>query len=103
MSSVPRLRKSLRFHTTAHNHESNEYSGALGVSVTLTGPMRITIVCPLKASEFEPFDVSLFEVGKTYEVGPKLGALLIVSGCAEPEMRREDRADDTSQEPRRDR
>ena len=61
-------------------------TAALDAFVTLTGPMRVHIVRPINAAAFEPFDVSHFETGKTYTVGPKLGALLIVSGYAEPEM-----------------
>jgi hypothetical protein len=40
----------------------------------------------------EPFDISRFEVGKVYEVGPRLAEVLIVAGYAEPEMRVKDRA-----------
>jgi hypothetical protein len=95
-TAAPPLRKPHHFHTTARNHDSNHYVGALDVSTALTGPIRVKIVCALKSSEFEPFDVSKFEVGNTYEVGPKLGALLIVSGCAEPEKRSMDGAAVTS-------
>jgi len=97
------LRQPQRFHTTAQNHESNNYTEALDVFVALTGPMRVKIVRRLKPSEFEPFDVSHFEVGRIYNVGPKLGALLVVAGYAEPEMRAVDRADDPGHTPDRTR
>jgi hypothetical protein len=42
--------------------------------------------------DLEQFDVSSFEVGRVYDVGHRLGELLIVCGYAEPEMRQRDRA-----------
>jgi hypothetical protein len=65
--------------------------------------MRVKIVRSLRQVEFEPFDVARFEVGKAYDVGPKLGALLVVAGYAEPEMRTVDRAADTGHKPDRTR
>ena len=56
--------------------------------------MRVRIVKKPVAADLEGFDVSFFEVGLVYEVGPTLGTLLIVAGYAEPEMRRSDRTSD---------
>jgi hypothetical protein len=50
-------------------------------------------------NELEPYDVSRFEVGKVYEVGPRLAEVLIVAGFAEPESRTKDRA--ASKRPKR--
>jgi hypothetical protein len=47
--------------------------------------VRIRIIRTPQASEFIPFDVSRFQVGNVYEVGPRLAELLIVCGCAKPE------------------
>ncbi len=46
---------------------------------------RIRILKPPQASDFIPFDVTRFQVGRVYEVGPRLAELLIVCGCAETE------------------
>jgi hypothetical protein len=37
--------------------------------------------------DLEGFDVSHFQVGEVYDLGPRLAELLIVCGYAEPEMR----------------
>jgi NADH:ubiquinone oxidoreductase subunit B-like Fe-S oxidoreductase len=50
--------------------------------------------------DLEGFDVSRFEVGEVYEVGPRLAELLIVCGYAEPEMRPRDRAAEQSRRPK---
>jgi hypothetical protein len=41
--------------------------------------------------QLEGFDLQLFEVGQLYDVGPRLGELLIVSGYAVPETSRSER------------
>ena len=56
--------------------------------------LRIRIKKLPNRAESEPFDVAHFEVGKVYEVGPRLAEYLIVAGYAEPEMRAVDRAAD---------
>jgi hypothetical protein len=55
--------------------------------------VRVRIIKPPTSDDcdLEGFDVSRFEIGKVYDVGPRLGELLIVCGYAEPEMRRHDR------------
>jgi len=58
--------------------------------------VRITKLPRSEDCDLEGFDVSRFEVGNVYEVGPRLGELLIVCGYAEPEMRQHDRAADRS-------
>jgi hypothetical protein len=44
--------------------------------------MRILTTRPPQDSDAEPFPVSLFRVGETYEVGPQLAARLITAGYA---------------------
>ena len=56
--------------------------------------LRIRITKRPVPTELEPFDISRFEVGKVYEVGPRLAEVLIVAGYAEPEIRTNDRAAD---------
>lgn len=46
---------------------------------------RIRILKSPQASDFIPFDVTRFQVGRVYEVGPRLAELLIVCACAETE------------------
>ena len=53
--------------------------------------MRVRITKKPVPTELDPYDVSRFEVGKVYEVGPRLAEVLIVAGFAEPEMRGKDR------------
>jgi hypothetical protein len=53
--------------------------------------LRVRITKRPVAKELEPYDVSRFEVGKVYEVGPRLAEILIVAGFAEPETRTKDR------------
>ena len=53
--------------------------------------MRVRITKQPVATELEPYDVTRFEVGKVYDVGPRLAEVLIVAGFAEPEMRAKDR------------
>jgi len=53
--------------------------------------LRVRITKRPVPTELEPYDVSRFEVGKVYEVGPRLAEALIVAGFAEPEMRTKDR------------
>jgi hypothetical protein len=60
--------------------------------------MRVQIK-KLPATGFlEGFDLRRFEVGQSYDVGPRLGELLVVMDYAEPdrrfELRRPDRAND---------
>ena len=52
--------------------------------------LRVRITKKPVPKELEPYDVSRFEVGKVYEVGPRLAEVLIVAGFAEPEMRTKD-------------
>jgi hypothetical protein len=52
--------------------------------------MRIRITkapIPTECRDLEGFNVSRFEIGQLYTVGPRLAELLIVCGFAEPEMR----------------
>ena len=44
--------------------------------------MRILITTQPQDSETEPFPISLFRVGETYEVGPQLAARLVTAGYA---------------------
>jgi hypothetical protein len=44
--------------------------------------MRIKFVKMPGADDDSPFDLSRFEVGQVYEVGPRLAEYLIVCGCA---------------------
>ena len=44
--------------------------------------MRILITKPPQDSDAEPFPISLFRVGETYEVGPQLAARLVTAGYA---------------------
>jgi hypothetical protein len=67
-----------------------------GSYTSVGGILRIRIVKPPNSRDcdLEGFDVSRFAVGQVYEVGLRLGELLIVCGYAEPEMRQRDRAAD---------
>lgn len=49
--------------------------------------VRIRIVKQPNPHEIEPFDPPRFEVGRVYEIGPRLAELLTVCGYAAPEMR----------------
>lgn len=75
--------------------------GVIGVSgpyAGIGGFMRIRMIkVPSNGNrDLEGFDLSRFEVGHVYEIGPRLAELLIVCGYAEPEMRKRDRAADRS-------
>ena len=61
--------------------------------------MRVRVKSLPQDRELEGFDLSRFEVGQVYDVGQRLGELLIVLGHAVPDMRREqqDRAADESE------
>src|SRR5436309_3380671 len=56
--------------------------------------LRVRIVKTPDPMQFELFDVSRFEVGQVYDVGTRLAELMMVDGCAEPEMHPADRATD---------
>jgi len=43
----------------------------------------VRIVKPPTSADYAPFDLSRFEIGKVYEIGPKLAELLILNWCAE--------------------
>jgi hypothetical protein len=73
---------------------SEIYAGHSGAS------LRIRVVRPLDPREFESFDVSRFQVGGLYEVGLKLGELLIVGGYAHPDRRAREQAE-AADHPRR--
>lgn len=77
-------------------NESNSNTDDDELSGWVTGRVRIRIKQQMRDSDFEPFSVSHFEVGKVYEVGSQVATLLIVSGYAEPEMRVQERAADHS-------
>jgi hypothetical protein len=49
--------------------------------------MQIRVVRQPSPHELEPFDLSRLEVGRVYDIGPTMAALLIACGYAEPEMR----------------
>jgi hypothetical protein len=49
--------------------------------------VRITKLPTQNDFDLQGFDVSRFKVGRSYEVGPRLGELLVVCGYAELEMR----------------
>jgi hypothetical protein len=64
--------------------------------------LRVRIIKIPDATQFELFDVSRFEVGQVYEIGTRLAELMMVDGCAEPDVRAADRAADKSlRKPRR--
>jgi hypothetical protein len=68
----------------------------------VSGPsMRVRIVRALDAHEFGPFDVSRFQVGGVYQVGIKLGELLIVGGYAHPDRRTRHLRVEAADHPRR--
>jgi len=46
--------------------------------------MWIRITKPPDRNEFEEFDLSLYRVGETFDVPPRLATLLILAGNAEP-------------------
>ena len=46
--------------------------------------MRIRIVRPLPVRDVDGITVDAFEVGREYEVGPSLGAVLLAERWAEP-------------------
>lgn len=54
--------------------------------------MRIRIKQLPTDSQIEGFDLRAFEPGHVYDVSTRLGAFLVVSDYAEPEMRRTERA-----------
>jgi hypothetical protein len=56
--------------------------------------LRVRILKTPNPTQFDLFDVSRFVVGQVYEVGIRLAELLVVEGCAEPEMRVVDHAAD---------
>jgi hypothetical protein len=56
--------------------------------------VRVRILKTPNPTQFELFDVSRFVVGQAYDVGIRLAELMIVDGCAEPDMRAVDRAAD---------
>jgi hypothetical protein len=56
--------------------------------------LRVRILKRPDPTQFELFDVSRFVVGQVYDVGIRLAELMIVDGCAEPDMRALDRAAD---------
>jgi hypothetical protein len=49
--------------------------------------MGVRIVKQPSSRELEPFDLSRFEFGAIYDIGPNMAELLTVCGFAEPEMR----------------
>lgn len=53
--------------------------------------MRVRIKKLPQSGSIEDIDVTRLAVGKTYDLGPRLAELLIVSGYAVPEMRRTER------------
>jgi hypothetical protein len=55
--------------------------------------LRVRIVKNPDATQFELFDVSRFEVGQD-DVGTRLAELMMVDGCAEPDVQAPDRAAD---------
>jgi hypothetical protein len=55
--------------------------------------VRIRIVKQPNPHEIESFDLRPFEVGRVYEIGPRLAELLTVCGYAAPEMRAHQQAD----------
>jgi hypothetical protein len=61
--------------------------------------VRVRITKPPSASDcdLEGFDVSRFQVGQVYDLGPRLAELLVVCGYAELEMRQSDRPTDKPQ------
>jgi hypothetical protein len=67
--------------------------------------LRIRIVepPPHASHDLEGFDVSQFEVGQVYDIGPRLGELLVICGYAEFDMRQHDRAADWHRTDRRKR
>ena len=81
---------------------SNPVSNRPEESRLYTTLLRIRMLQPPTAGDcdLQGFEVSRFEVGKVYEVGPRLAELLIVCGYAEPEMRQRDRAADQNRRPK---
>ena len=75
---------------------SNRDNRTLDGSVFYASVVRVRITKRLNKGDcdLEDFDVSSFEVGKIYDVGPRLGEVLIVGGYAELERRERDRAAD---------
>jgi hypothetical protein len=63
-----------------------------------TGTLQIRIISRPEPLQFAPFDVSRFEPGGIYEVGPRLAELLIISGCAKSHPDVDEAADDSSRE-----
>jgi hypothetical protein len=59
--------------------------------ISTASATRIRIIKSHRQSEFIPFDVSRFQVGHAYELGPRLAELLIVCRYAEPDDEREAR------------
>jgi hypothetical protein len=58
--------------------------------------VRITKQPTTGDGDLDDFEVSRFELGKIYDVGPRLAELLIACGFAEPERRERDRAADST-------
>jgi hypothetical protein len=54
--------------------------------------MRVRIVKQPTSSEVEHLDLSRFQVGGVYDIGPNMAALLTVCGYAAPEMRSQQQA-----------
>ena len=63
---------------------------------TSVARIRIVKVPTSLDSDLGGLDLAQFELGKIYDVGPRLGELLVVGGYAEPERRERDRAADRS-------
>lgn len=64
-------------------------------------PLRIRITRLPTERFLEGFDLSRYEVGQTYDVGPRLAELMIVMDYAAPEMRRSDRGNAADGQERR--
>ena len=63
---------------------------------TSVARIRIVRVPTTLDGDIGGLDLSQFEIGKIYDVGPRLGELLVAGGYAEPERRERDRAADRS-------
>jgi len=65
-----------------------------GLYSTATVGMRVRLLKRPAGKDAEDFDLSRYEVGGVYEVGPRLAGYLVSSGYAEPvEERRAEAAD----------
>jgi hypothetical protein len=65
--------------------------GSFRLELIFLPGVRVLLTKSPEKSEFIPFDVFRFEVGKVYEMGPRLAELFIVCGYGEPERRSSDR------------